>query len=342
MEIYLIIGFFSLLLLVVFGFWQIMRIQERRWENFETRLAGNNQAMDVLTEWLHEMRKSIDHQTSTLSHQFENTNEAIQHRLENASRIFNNLNRELGQIQEIGHQIQKFQDLIQSPKLRGNIGEQILKDLLEQILPKNHFQLQHRFKNGLIVDAIIQTDKGLIPIDSKFPLSGFRQFREAKDTQSRQKAGAFFASNLKKHIDSVSSKYILPDEGTVDFALIYIPSEVIYYEILQMGDQIAHYANQKHVLMVSPNSFYYFLKIILVAMEGKRIEMAGRKILGILKGLRQDGQQLTEQLRILNNHLTNSKSALERVNHASQQLCDRLENTQNLDITSPDAPQADS
>ena len=108
MEIYIIGGFLSLLLLIAFGFWQITRIQERRWHDFENRLAGNNQAMDVLTEWLHEMRKSIDRQTNTLSQQFDNTNEVIHNRLENASRIFSSLNRELGQIQEIGRQIQKF------------------------------------------------------------------------------------------------------------------------------------------------------------------------------------------------------------------------------------------
>jgi DNA recombination protein RmuC len=342
MEIFIISGFFTLLLLAILGFWQLTRNQERRWNALETRLSGNNQAIDVLTEWLHEMRKSIDRQTSTLSRQFENTTEVIHNRLENTSRIMNTLNRELGQIQEIGRQIQKFQDFIQSPKLRGNIGEQILNDLLGQVLPRTHFSLQHRFKNGLLVDAIVQTDKGLIPIDSKFPLSAFRQFQEAKDPKLRQKSGALFANDLKKHIDSVSSKYILPEEGTVDFALIYIPSEVVYYEILQMGDQIAQYASQKHVLMVSPNSFYYFLKIILVAMEGKRIETAGRKILGILNGLRQDGQRLTEQLRILNSHLNNSRNALDRVNHESQQLCDRLENTKYLDFEATEPPPADA
>jgi len=324
---YLILGVFFLLFLLAIFVWQFMRNLERRWNALEARLSGNNQAIDVLTEWLHEMRKTIDRQTSTLSRQFENTTEVIHNRLENASRMMNTLNRELGQMQEIGRQIQKFQDVIQSPKLRGNVGEQILHDLLAQVLPQTHFSLQHRFRTGLVVDAAIQTDKGLIPIDSKFPLSSFRQFREATE-EVRQKAGAQFAADLKKHIDSVSAKYIVPEEGTVDFALIYIPSEVVYYEILQMGDQIAQYANQKHVLLVSPNSFYYFLKIILVALEGKRLEMTGRKILGMLNGLRQDGQRLTEQLRILNNHLNNSRSALDRVTHEAQQLCQHLENTQ--------------
>lgn len=324
---YLIIGvFFGLFLLAIFV-WQFIRNLERRWNALEARLSGNNQAIDVLTEWLHEMRKTIDRQTSTLSRQFENTTEVIHNRLENASRMMSTLNRELGQMQEIGRQIQKFQDVIQSPKLRGNVGEQILNDLLAQVLPQTHFSLQHRFRTGLVVDAAIQTDKGLIPIDSKFPLSSFRQFREATE-DVRPKAATQFAGDLKKHIDSVSAKYIVPEEGTVDFALIYIPSEVVYYEILQMGDQIAQYANQKHVLLVSPNSFYYFLKIILVAMEGKRLEMTGRKILGMLNGLRQDGQRLTEQLRILNNHLNNSRSALDRVTHEAQQLCQHLENTQ--------------
>lgn len=332
MEIIIAIGFILLITIILLGFWQLNRQQAEKWYEFETKISTNDQALEVLTQWLHEMRHSIDHQTATVHQQIEATHQVLSTRLDHANRIFSELNRELGQVQEIGRQIQKFQDIIQSPKLRGNVGEQILNDLLEQVLPHQNFKLQYRFKKGLVVDAIISTDKGIIPVDAKFPLSSFRRYMELKKSDHRKNLGLEFAANVKKYIDQVSEKYILPEEGTVDFALIYIPSEVVYYEILQQGDQISNYANHKNVLLVSPNSFYYFLKIILVALEGKRIEMAGQKILTVLNGLRQDNRRLTEQLRILTSHLTNAKNALDRVNLESQHLTSHLEDSRFLSI----------
>lgn len=298
----------------------------------EARMSGNAQAFDVLTEWLHEIRNSIDHHTTSVSQHFENTNQSIQARLDHANRVFSELNRELGQMQEIGRQIQKFQDILQSPKLRGNVGEQILHDLLAQILPKGHYSIQHRFRNGTAVDAVIQTDRGIIPIDSKFPISSFRRYQNAEDAAQRQKYSSDFASDVKKHISDVNKKYILPEEGTTDFALIYIPSEIIYYEILQLSDHIATFANEKNILLVSPNNFYYFLKIIMVAFEGKRIEAAGKKILNMFSALRQDSQRLNEQLRILNGHFNNARGALDRVNLETQQLYNRIETSRYLGI----------
>ncbi len=324
---------------ILISFWQIFRLQNRKWQEFETKITGNNQAIDVLTQWLHEIRNSLDRQTATLNQQFEATSQTISNRLDNAAKIIQTISLELGQVQEIGRQIQRFQDIIQSPKLRGNLGEQILNSLLEQILPQNNFELQYRFKKGTIVDAIIFTDKGSIPIDAKFPLNSFRRFRSAKTDEERKKYALEFATDVKKHIDQVSTRYILPEEGTVEFALVYIPSELVFYEILQHGEQIMTYANQKRILIVSPNSFFYFLKIILVALEGKRLEMAGREIMNLLNALRQDGQRLSEQLRILTNHLTNAKNSLDRVNHEVNHLCDHLENSRFLEssenVTSP-------
>ncbi len=334
-----LILFILLFITILTTFWQIFRFQNRKWQEFETKIAGNNQAIDVLTQWLHEIRNSLDRQTATLNQQFETTNQVISNRLDNAAKIIQTISLELGQVQEIGRQIQRFQDIIQSPKLRGNIGEQILNSLLAQILPQSNFQFQYRFKKGTIVDAIIFTDKGSIPIDAKFPLNAFRRFRAAKTEEERKKYTLEFAADVKKHIDQVSSRYILPEEGTVEFALIYIPSELIFYEILQNGEQMMNYAHQKRILIVSPNSFFYFLKIILVALEGKRLEIAGREIMNMLNALRQDGQRLSEQLRILTNHLTNAKNALDRVNQETNHLCDHLENSRHLELSENSIPE---
>jgi DNA recombination protein RmuC len=135
--------------------------------------------------------------------------EAMRQRIENG---YGRVAQELGRVQEIGHQMRDFQDFLKSPKLRGNIGEQVLRDLLDQVLPKGNFQLQYQFREGQIVDAIIKTRQGIIPIDSKFPLESFRKISETKSANKEQSLREFIRE-IKKHIDDIARKYILPQEG---------------------------------------------------------------------------------------------------------------------------------
>ncbi|MBN1352873.1 DNA recombination protein RmuC, partial [candidate division KSB1 bacterium] len=234
----------------------------------------------------------------------------------------------------IGRQIQEFQTFLQAPKFRGNLGEQILQSLLEQVLPRSQFHLQYRFKDGQVVDAVIITEKGLLPIDAKFPLSHFHKAMSLKSVEDRTKTLRDLARELRRYIDSVSAKYILPDEGTLDFALIYIPSEAIYYELLQQGDLISDYAQRRNILIVSPNGFYYFLKIIMIALEGKRIEAASQRILRAFASIRQDTVKVQESFRVLTSHIVNAKNAIDKVNNEFVQLSNRIEQTRNLDPNS--------
>src|SRR5206468_9986502 len=135
-----------------------------------------------------------------------------------------------GQMNEIGRNMRELQEFLKSPKLRGNIGEQVLKDLISQIFPKNSFYLQHQFKSGDKVDAAIKTDAGILPIDSKFPMENFQKFNKSQTDEEKVHYQKEFARDVKKHIDAISKKYILPEEGTMDFALMYVPSESVYYE----------------------------------------------------------------------------------------------------------------
>ena len=289
-------------------------------------LAGVVVAVLLLMKIFEQNKKTLEEQKkfkddsaiSMLNQNVQGMTNTMGVRLDNAAKQFARLQNALGQVQEMGNQMGKqmkdFQDFLHSPKLRGNLGEQVLRDLLEQALPKSSFATQYRFRDGTIVDAIVKSNKGIIPIDSKFPIENFRKYRRAKDKEQRLIFKREFLRDSKKHVEDISRKYIKPDENTVDFALMYIPSEPIYYELaIKEGDFIA-YAEEKKVLLVSPNSFYYFLRIILLGLEGKKIEERAKSIMNNIKALKQDTIRFGGDVRVLNKHLTNAKNTMDTVN----------------------------
>ncbi len=237
---------------------------------------------------------------------------------------YGQISMELGRVQEIGHAMRDFQDFLRSPKLRGNIGEQVLRDLLNQVLPKNNFSLQYQFQEGQIVDAIIKTKQGIIPIDSKFPMESFKKLNQAKEEEKAEFSREFIR-DIKKHIDDISKKYILPQEGTVDFALMYIPSEPVYYEITLNQPELLDYGYNKKVYFVSPNSFYYFLKIIMVGLEGAKIEEASKRILEGLKAIELESVKFGEELSTLASHIDHAKGASDRAQSRYGRLVGRID-----------------
>ena len=333
MSIELLIGFVALGVIFVISILLMWRAQERRWRQF-LQNQKNDQTLSVITQWLQDMRGGLDRNTSSLQQQLQMTNRIIGDRLDNAAQVINKVSKELGQVEEIGRQIKEFQNFLRSPKLRGNIGEQILRDLLEQVLPRPNFKLQHRFSYGQIVDAVIVTDKGLIPVDAKFPLDNFRQIERAQSENERRVFIRNFSRDVKKHINDVSAKYILPAEGTVDFAIMYIPSESIYYEIIAGDAAVSEYAQTHHVVIVSPNSFYYFLQIILMGLEGQKIEETAKRILNALSAIKKDSAKVGDGLRVLNSHVTNAKNAMDRVNSDFLLLTGKIDEARHIETSS--------
>lgn len=283
------------------------------------RQIGRAIEKDVVVEWLKDMRQGLDHQ-----------NKAIGSRLDNAAQVIREVTKEISSMQEIGRQMQGLQDFLRSPKLRGNIGEQVLRDMLEQSLPKGHFEFQYKFKDGQIVDAIIKTDKGIIPIDSKFPLENFRRFSQVKSEEEKDGFLHQFLRDVKKHVDDIHKKYILPQEGTVDFALMYLPSEAIYYEIIASKEPLDIYAADKKVVFVSPNSLYYFLKVVMMALEERKISEASYKILDVIKGLAQDSKKVSKSLQVLSSHLTRAKNSMDSVESEYGKLVTKIDNVRML------------
>ena len=237
---------------------------------------------------------------------------------------FSKLVQELGRVQEIGHTLRDFQDFLRSPKLRGGVGEQVLNNLLAEVLPKKNFQTQYQFREGQIVDAIVKTKQGLIPIDSKFPMDSFQRYAKAKK-EDKENYLKEFIRDIKKHIDDVSRKYILPQEGTLDYAIMYVPAESVFSEITANQPELLEYAHQKKVILVSPNTFYYFLKIIMIGLEGAKIEEASKRILDGLNAIRQESVKFGDELSIMTGHIDDAKKASERVTNRYLRLSGKIE-----------------
>ncbi len=237
------------------------------------------------------------------------------------------IQKSIGEFSQIGHSMQELQELLTSPKLRGNIGEQVLKELLAQYFPQDSYKIQYTFKNGERVDAIIKTSQGIIPIDAKFPMDNFRRMIKETISNEKEKAKKEFIVDVKKHITDISRKYIQVSEGTTDYVLMYIPSEPVYYEIINNA-QLFDFAGKMRVLPVSPISFYAYMKAILMSYEGARIQTQAKEILNLLKAIKKEYEKTNEALSILTKHITNAYNQIGQVSKSFLQLGQKLNATQ--------------
>lgn len=298
----------------------------------------NNEA---LLAWLKSMQTSLESTNKTINAALRNTSttmvrtlqensKQLNERLDKAAHVIKDVGKEVGQMSEIGRNMKELQEFLKSPKLRGNIGEQVLKDLISQMFPKNSFFLQYQFKSGERVDAAIKTDAGILPIDSKFPMENFQRMLKEESEKEKQEAKNEFSGDVKKHIAAIAKKYILPIEGTMDFALMYVPSESVYYEIVNMPD-IMDYARKERVYIVSPSTLYAHLQTILLSFEGKRIETSSREVFKILRALQIDYNKVEENMTVLGKHINNASSQFVNVSMGFSHIGQKLNSTKNLE-----------
>lgn len=291
--------------------------------------SSQSQTDQNLITWLQSMQESMERSTSTVNTSLLQNAQALNERLDNATRVISGVQKEIGQMSEIGRSMKELQDFLRSPKLRGNMGEQILKELLGQMLPKSSFHLQYAFKNGTIVDAAIKTEAGIIPVDSKFPLEAYRKMQIAQDDKEKLLGEKQFISDVKKHIDAIGKKYILPSEGTIDYALMYVPSESVYYEMIN-NVSLYEYASTKRVLPVSPMTFYAYLRAILMGFEGQKISQKANEILQSLKAIQRDYQRVDDTLMTLSKHIHNSSNMMAEVQSGFGKLGQKITATNRL------------
>ena len=303
------------------------------------KLSQKPKTDEALLQWLKVMQSSLESTNKTLNQALSNSSvnmiktlqensKQLNERLDKAALAMRDVGKEVGEMNEIGRNMKELQEFLKSPKLRGNIGEQVLKDLISQMFPKNSFNLQYEFKSGEKVDAAIKTEAGILPIDSKFPMENFQKMSKAegKEKEIFQKE---FIRNVKKHIDDISKKYILPEEGTMDFALMYVPSESVYYEVVN-ETELMDYARRVRVYIVSPSTLYAHLQTILLSFEGKRIEEKSREIFIMLRALQIDYNKVNDSLGVLGKHLNNAYSQFNNVTSGFSQIGKKLNSTKTI------------
>lgn len=292
-----------------------------------TKNKKDDETTKLLTQLVSDMRGSMDNTTESMVKQ----TKAINERLDRAAVVISGVSKSVGEMTEIGRSMKDLQEFLRSPKLRGQIGEAVLKDLLGQILPRQHFRLQYAFKGGEIVDAAIKLEHGIIPIDAKFPMENFRKMIKSTDEKETKLIRRSFTNDIKKHIDAISSKYIRPQEGTLDFALMYIPSEPVYYEILTNSPEIDDYAYRKRVRPVSPNTLYAYLRAIIMSLEGVKIEKQAGEILAALREIGDESDKFGTSLAVLTKHIKNASKSSDDVSTRFSRLSTKISNVQSIE-----------
>ena len=270
-----------------------------------------DQSLLLMQQQLGTLQQRLDAFGQTVAENLQQSTASMNTRLDNAAKVVGDLREKVGQIHEVGKAAAELVNILRAPKLRGGMGELFLGDLLAQIFPPEHYRLQHTFQSGEKVDAVIQVGQRLVPVDAKFPYENFRRVVEAGTDADRLTARKQFLRDVRKHVDAIADKYILPDEATYDFALMYVPAENVYYETIIKQDageehELLGYALQKHVIPVSPNSFYAYLQTILLGLKGMQVEVRAQEILASLQRLRGDFDRLAENFRLVGKHLTNA------------------------------------
>ena len=244
--------------------------------------------------------------------------QSVTEQLDKRLNVFGELKEHLGQLEaaqkkigEVGLQVNELTKILQAPKARGGFGEALLNDFLAQHLPKEHYEIQYKFPDGHIVDAIIKLAGGLVPIDSKFPLENFRKLIGSKEGEDIEKgAKRRFRNDVKKHVDDIASKYIRPADGTLEFAFMYIPAENVYYEIItsefESDLSLNDYAIGKRVIPVSPNNFFAYLMTVAMGLRGMQLEERTKEVLAKLSQMNSQLGSVISDFQTLGSHLTNA------------------------------------
>ena len=279
--------------------------------------AGQTTAVGLLQQQLETLKNAQDRTSESLQKSLQTGQSSVSQSIQSSQQVLSRLNAQIGELQgtnkqmlQVGTEVRRLQDILSSPKMRGQMGEWSLENLLAQILPKGSYELQHTFKDGKMVDALVKLADFSVPIDAKFPLPAFEKLTKAETDEEKAKLRKQFLKDVAAHIDKIASDYIRPAEGTLDFALCYIPAENVYYEtiIKYPGEtqDILQFALDKKVIPVSPNLLYAYLMTVVMGLHGLQIEKQAAEIRQNLKKLNASFADFLSDWDVLGTHLRNA------------------------------------
>ena len=303
-EVVLIFGLFFVVVLFLVIFFIIFLSQRTKSERaqWEAIREMENRLIDLMTSQLKEIRGNVDGTSQAMREQISSfTKETVQ------------IQERLRQVQETMKGISSFQEIFRAPKLRGQWGEASLENqILAEYFPREFYQIQYPFSSGAVVDAVLKLPNGkLLAIDAKFPFDNFQKMIDGENEEEKIFYRRKFIDDVKNRIKEIAQKYVLPQENTVDFALMYIPAEAVFYEIMfnMKGEDIPAFARSKKVILTSPNTIYLTLRTIVDWFRDTQISRQTQEILKRLNRIQADSRKLAEDFRRLGVHLKNAVSA---------------------------------
>ena len=318
-----------LVLILLFLLWSL-RATAAKIEEIK-KAQAQDKSLALMQQQIGQLTQNITQQLQNMSSQFRKTTGDIGGTLGDVKKDLGKMEVITREVLDKAKNISNLENLLRAPKFRGGFGELFLGDLLGQILPPAYFNLQHKFKSGEMVDAVIHIGDNLVPIDAKFPLENFQKYASEENPKEKEEFRKKFVTDVKKHISEISKKYILPDEGTFDFALMYIPAENIYYETIlkdeNLGEERSIFSSalKKRVIPVSPNSFYAYLQVIVQGLKGLQIEKSAREIFQRLTRLQGDLTRFRKDFETLGSHLGHARTKFDDAEKRLDRFSDKLE-----------------
>jgi DNA recombination protein RmuC len=244
---------------------------------------------------------------------------SVTHALQATTGAIGDMNRSLGELKTRGERLEDFGKaineiggLLRPPHIRGMTGEVLLEKILSDMLPNGIYRMKYAFRSGEQVDAVIKFRELILPVDSKFPLDSFKKMLECEAEDDKRRCYKEFVQAVKRQVDSIARKYILPDENTFEFAFMYVPSESVYYEAIvrdkQYGEEnnLLSYAVKNRVYIVSPATLFPFLSTIVYGLKAFRIEENAKQILGRIGALRKDFEEFKTVFDVVGAHLSDA------------------------------------
>lgn len=319
----------------------------------ETTDRSIRQISDMFSKQLQGITSNVQSALATInsdvSRSMTDTTKAVNDRIANVQATFGALQKQVGEMTEqarsladISRSISSLEHILSAPKLRGGFGEAQLENLLAMVFPREHFEVQYRFEGANeVADAILKFPQGMVAIDSKFSLENFRRMAEATNDSDRKSARREFLKDTRRRIDEIATKYIRPAEGTLPFALMYVPAENVYYEAIirdEDGNDLYSYCVQKRVMPVSPNSLYAYLQTIVVGLKSLSVSQRAETILREIESLHIELAKFTRFYGVLGTHLKNAEKSYDDSQRSLDKVQDRLDRLAGAGAEQPELP----